>query len=111
MEITIKYNHGRITMREPFFPCPLRKLKRFILPLLLEDPQGEKVREQMAAYCEEMSWSKHEEAKQLFAEGQHVLDIMHEDDKDKFRARNIRQVKHLENQAIRYKRNAEVIRG
>lgn len=111
MEITIKHNHGQITMREPFFPCPLRKLRKLILPLLLEDPQGEEVREQMAAYCEEQSWSKHEEAKRLFAEGQHVLGIMHESDKDKFRARNIRQVKHLENLAIRYKKNAKVIRG
>ena len=42
MEITIKHNHGHITMREPFFPCPLRELKSLILPLLLEDPQGER---------------------------------------------------------------------
>lgn len=93
MEITIKHNHGHITMREPFFPCPLRKLKRLILPLLLEDPQGERVREQMADYCEEQAEALRLEAKDAFKQGQ-------ENESSK-----------LLNRSKRYKRNAEVIRG
>lgn len=93
MEITIKHYHGQITMREPFFPCPLRKLKRLILPLLLEDPQGETVREQMAAYCEKQAEALRREAKEAFKLGQ-------EDESRK-----------LMNRSSKYRKNAEVIRG
>lgn len=106
MEITIKHNHGYITMREPFFPCPLRELKSLILPLLLEDPQGERVREEMAAYCDQQSWIAYEEAKQVFAESQRGIEKL-----PAVRKGTSRKVKHLQNLAIRYKRNAEVIRG
>ena len=111
MEITIKHNHGHFTMRKPFFPCPLRKLKSLILPLLLEDPQGERVREEMAAYCDQQSWIAYKEAKQVFTESQQEIEKLEEADKPAFRKRTSRKVKHLQNLAIRYKRNAEVIRG
>ena len=106
MEITIKHNHGHITMREPFFPCPLRELKSLILPLLLEDPQGERVREEMAAYCDQQSWIAYKEAKQVFAESQREIEKL-----PAVRKGTSRKGKHLQNLAIRYKRNAEVIRG
>lgn len=93
MEITIKHNHGQITIREPFFPCPLRKLKKLILPLLLEDPQGEEVREQMAAYCEERAEEIRREAKEAFKQGR--------DDESR----------KLTNRSTKYRKNAKVIKG
>ncbi len=110
MEITTNHKHGYITMAEPFFPCPLRKLERLILPLLLEDPQGEEKREEMAKYCDQMSWVSYEEAKTVFADSQRVIDQLPEAEKVKLRTKTAKEVKHLQNLAIRYKRNAEVIR-
>lgn len=55
-EWKIEYQNGSMTLREPFFPCPIRKLSK-LKRILRENEKREELALDMADYCMELSYT------------------------------------------------------